>query len=57
MRWVVRIVCSYAFEERMGRMVIAYAEAFSWAVLLGAAALSALVALRSGRVFRRLEQM
>ncbi len=31
----VRIVCSYAFEERMGRMVIAYAEAFSWAVLLG----------------------
>lgn len=32
---VVRIICSYAFADLFGRMVIAYAEAFSWAVLLG----------------------
>ena len=31
----VRIVCSYAFAEVFGRKVIAYAEAFSWLVLLG----------------------
>lgn len=31
----VRIVSSYAFAGVFGRMVIAYAEAFSWLVLLG----------------------
>ena len=31
----VRIVCSYAFAGVFGRKVIAYAEAFSWLVLLG----------------------
>ena len=31
----VRIVCSYAFADLFGRQVIAYAEAFSWVVLLG----------------------
>ena len=31
----VRIVCSYAFADVFGRKVIAYAEAFSWLVLLG----------------------
>lgn len=30
----VRIVSSYAFRDLCGNMVIAYAEAFSWAVLL-----------------------
>ena len=32
---LVRIAASYAFAEVFGRMVIAYAEAFSWVVLLG----------------------
>lgn len=32
---LVRIAASYAFAEVFGRMVIAYAEAFSWLVLLG----------------------
>ena len=31
---VVRIIASYAFAGLMGNMVIAYAEAFSWVVLL-----------------------
>ena len=31
----VRIACSYAFAGVFGRKVIAYAEAFSWLVLLG----------------------
>ena len=30
----VRIAASYAFAEPFGNMVIGYAEAFSWAVLL-----------------------
>ena len=32
---LVRIAASYAFAGVFGRMVIAYAEAFSWMVLLG----------------------
>ena len=32
---LVRISVSYACVEVFGRMVIAYAEAFSWVVLLG----------------------
>ncbi len=32
---LVRIASSYAFAGVLGRMVIAYAEAFSWLVLLG----------------------
>lgn len=32
---LVRIAASYAFAETFGRMVIAYAEALSWVVLLG----------------------
>lgn len=32
---LIRIVSSYAFAGVFGRMVIAYAEAFSWLVLLG----------------------
>lgn len=32
---LVRIAASYAFAGVLGRMVIAYAEAFSWVVLLG----------------------
>ncbi len=31
---VVRIAASYLFAERFGNMVVAYAEAFSWIVLL-----------------------
>ena len=31
---VVRIVASYMFAGRFGNMVVAYAEAFSWVVLL-----------------------
>lgn len=32
---LVRIAASYAYAEVFGKMVIAYAEAFSWVVLLG----------------------
>ena len=31
---VVRIFASYAMADTLGNMVIAYAEAFSWGVLL-----------------------
>ena len=48
----VRIAASYALAERFGNMVIAYAEALSWVVLLGIYLLRFYYMKRRGKVKR-----
>ena len=48
----VRIAASYALAERFGNMVIAYAEALSWVVLLGIYLLRFYYMKRKGKVKR-----